>query len=219
MIPGTNITSTNCHLFSFGLKDVWRRGQDATVAPPQQCDVALCELENVVHFSSKACISCAPLLSHTTTHSSSPSASIYSWWLPPGGSSHQQGRTGGLSAGQRINNLGPSARRINNPVAVARIINPAHSTAVDNAANPALTIPWTILAVGRRQQSHSITRIVQQKIGAALHCENDRDQPLALLREGNHLLQAAILWKIHSTTGHLCWTGIDLNLFTPQLPS
>ena len=136
MIPGTNVTSTSCHLFSFGLKDVWRRGQDATVAPPQQCDVALCELENVVHFSSKACISCAPLLSHTTTHSSSPSASIYSWWLPPGGSSHQQGRTGGLSAGQRINNLGPSARRINNPVAVARIINPAHGR--DNCANPAL---------------------------------------------------------------------------------
>ena len=85
----------------------------------------------------KACISCAPLfsLSHTTTHSSSPSASIYSWWLPPGGS-HQQGRTGGLSAGRRINNLGPSARRINNPVAVARIINPAHGG--DNGANPAL---------------------------------------------------------------------------------
>ena len=58
--------------------------------------------------------------SHTTTHSSSPSASIYSWF-PPGGS-HQQGRTGGPSL--RINN--PSARRINNPVAVARIINPAH---------------------------------------------------------------------------------------------
>ena len=94
-----------------------------------------CALENVVHFSSKACISCAPLLSHTTTHSSSPSASIYSWWLPPGGSSHQQGRTGGLSAGQRINNLGPSARRINNPVAVARIINPAHGG--DKGANPA----------------------------------------------------------------------------------
>ena len=72
---------------------------------------------------SNACISCAPppsSRSHRTTHSSSPSASIYSWF-PPGGS-HQQGRTGGPS--QRINN--PSARRINNPVAVARIINPAH---------------------------------------------------------------------------------------------
>ena len=70
--------------------------------------------------------------------------------IEPGGS-HQQGRTGGLSAGQRINNLGPSARRINNPVAVARIINLAHDG--DNGANPALTI----LAGGRGQRRHSIT--------------------------------------------------------------
>ena len=68
--------------------------------------------------------------------------------IEPGGS-HQQARSGGASENRRINN--PSARRINNPVAVARIINLAHDG--DNGANPALTI----LAGGRGQRRHSIT--------------------------------------------------------------
>ena len=126
--------------------------------------------------------------------------------IEPGGS-HQQARTGGASAGRRINN--PSARRINNPVAVARIINLAHDG--DNGANPALTI----LAGGRGQRRHSITLATWTDRCRAL-LSSDMGRPLALLREGNHSLGFHSLQM--PSTGHL-WTGIDLNrpLFTPPL--
>ena len=109
--------------------------------------------------------------------------------------------------GQRINNL--SARRINNPVAVARIINPAHGG--DNGANPALGQSLPL-----EDSRHSITGWNCAERGDSrcrgLLCP-DRDQPLALLREGNHSLGHSL--EMPSTVQ--LWTGIDLNrlLFTP----